>query len=112
MELFRVSLESHLSSSTIYVAGFLVPRAVARTDECMRIVPATTRVVRADLRGVVFIDPSAFVQFARLLNHWRDERHGQILIQFPARSHRPKPAPSAMAYPNMTMGSAVSTATS
>jgi hypothetical protein len=47
----------------------------------------------------------------RSLSRWRDERRAQVLIQFPEHSFRGAPRPR-LVYPNQTIGSAVSTATS
>jgi ABC-type transporter Mla MlaB component len=112
MEFFRVSIESHATGSTLYVAGVLAPRAAARFEDEIGVLPASTRVVRVDLRGVVVIDPAAFVRVARSLTHWRDARRGQVLIQFPEGSHGRRAVGPRSVYPSSTIGNAVSTATS
>ena len=112
MEFFRVSTESHVTGSTMYVAGVLVPRAAACVEEEVGGLPASTQTVRVDLRGVVLIDPAAFVRVARVLAHWRDSRRGQVLIQFPKRSYDRRASCSRPLYPSSAIGSAVSMATS
>ena len=110
MELFRVSIESHCRASTLYIAGFLAPGVAERATELLSALPTTMRLVRVDLRAVVLIDPSAFVQLARALTRWRDACRGQVLIEFPERSHRARSARPPQLYPRSTIGTAVSTA--
>ena len=88
MELFRVSVESHRCAATVYVAGQLNEHAAEALDEVVRDVLPSARVMRVDLRGVVSIDPCAFANVVRSLSRWRDERHAQVIIQFPERSPR------------------------
>jgi hypothetical protein len=89
MEFCQVSFEAHRHSATIYVMGLLLEGAALRTAGLVGLLPSTTRTVRLDLRAVEFIDPSAFVSIARSVNRWRDECHGRVTIEFPARS-RPR----------------------
>lgn len=86
MEFYQVSLEAHRYSATIYVMGLLADAAALRTGTLIDSVPSTTRTVRLDLRGVGFIDPSAFVSVARSLSRWRETRRGCVTIEFPAQS--------------------------
>ena len=101
MELFRVSVESHRSGATVYVAGLLTGQAAARLDEATRAVLPSALVMRVDLRGVVSIDPGAFASVVRSLSRWRDDRRAQVLIQFPEHSFRGPPRPR-LVYPNQT----------
>jgi hypothetical protein len=89
MEFYRVSLEAHGSGATLYVAGLLADRAADRVSELIESLHDHTGVVRVDLRGVLLIDPSAFIRVARDLNRWRDGcQVRRLVIQFPERSQR------------------------
>ena len=88
MEFCQVKLEGHAHSMTIYISGFLAELAATRTEIIVGGLREGTRVVRVDLRGVEIIDPTSFVRVARSLSRWRDDKHGNVLIQFPERSTR------------------------
>lgn len=89
MEFFRLCVEGHRHSLTIYVAGVLCERARLQLERAVADAPLTTLVLRVDLRAVQVIDPSSFVLVARALSTWRDRTSGRVLIEFPERSHRP-----------------------
>ena len=86
MEFCQVKLEGHAHSMTIYISGFLAELAATRTEVMVDGLREGTRVVRVDLRGVEIIDPTSFVRVARSLSRWRDDKRGNVLIQFPERS--------------------------
>ena len=88
MEFCQVKLEGHAHSMTIYISGFLAELAATRTEVMVDGLREGTRVVRVDLRGVEIIDPTSFVRVARSLSRWRDDKRGNVLIQFPERSTR------------------------
>lgn len=86
MEFCQVRLEAHQHGATMYVVGLLADLAASRAEALIAQVPIGTAVIRVDLRGVLLIDPRAFVRIARSLNHWRDLRRGRVMIEFPERS--------------------------
>jgi hypothetical protein len=86
VEFCQVRLEAHQHGATMYVTGLLADLAASRAEALIAQVPIGTAVIRVDLRGVVLIDPRAFVRVARSLNHWRDLRRGRVTIEFPERS--------------------------
>ena len=88
MEFCQVKLEGHAHSMTIYISGFLAELAATRTEVMVDGLREGTRVVRVDLRGGEIIDPTSFVRVARSLSRWRDDKRGNVLIQFPERSTR------------------------
>ena len=88
MEFCQVKLEGHAHSMTIYISGFLAELAATRTEVMVDGLREGTRVVHVDLRGVEIIDPTSFVRVARSLSRWRDDKRGNVLIQFPERSTR------------------------
>jgi hypothetical protein len=110
MEFCQVLLEAHDTAATIYVAGLLADLAATRTEEIVGRLNVTTRVVRLDLRAVAIIDPRSFVVIARALNRWRDVRGGQLRIQFPERSKRPRNAHLQLIGQTSAIPMAVSTA--
>ena len=111
MEFCQVMFEAHRHSATIYVMGLLSDGAALRTGGLIDLLPSTTRTVRVDLRGVEFIDPTAFVGIARALNRWRDTYRGRVTIEFPARSRPRASHLHLIRQPNNT-GMAVNTAMS
>ena len=86
MQTHHVSFESHPSGATIYVAGILSAPAALETEEIIRALESPVRVVRLDLRAIVYIDPDAFVRVARAVRRWRDARSGRVMLEFPERS--------------------------
>jgi len=113
MEFSRVSLEAHRWSCTLYVAGLLADSAAGSVVELIRGLDHATLVIRVDLRGVVLIDPSAFVRIARDLNAWRDRGRGRrVFIQFPERSEHRHRAHLRLVDQPSTIARAVSTAMS
>ena len=110
MEFCKVSFEANSRSATIYVMGLLSEPAAVQTTTLIDLLPSTTRIVRLDLRGVEFIQPTAFVGIARALNRWRDQFRGRVSIEFPARSRRPAPYLHLVGQPSNT-GIAVITQT-
>jgi hypothetical protein len=112
MEFFQVVFEAHGRSATIYVTGFLAHLAAGRAQDIVHALPTTTRIVRVDLRAVELIDPSAFVGVARTLARWRDVTRGQVMIQFPERSTRPRSAHPRLVDQCGAMSSAVNAAIS
>lgn len=86
MEFFRVSVEGHRHSLTVYVAGLLCERARVELERIVAGASATTRALRVDLRAVHVIDPAAFTHVARALAAWRDRSGGRVTIEFPERT--------------------------
>jgi hypothetical protein len=86
MQTHHVSYESHQSSATIYVAGILGDVAALEAEELIRALGPNVFAVRLDLRGVVYIDPDAFVRVARAVRRWRDASSGRVMLEFPERS--------------------------
>jgi hypothetical protein len=111
MEFYKVSLEAHTHSATIYIMGLLAEPAALRTGTLIDLLLPTTLTVRLDLRAVELIDPTAFVSVARALNRWRDASRGRVAIEFPARSRRRASHLRLVPQPNNN-GIAVSTAMS
>jgi hypothetical protein len=58
------------------------------------------------------IDPTAFVRVARLLARWRDTTRGNVMIQFPERSTRPRRSRSRSSDQCGMINTAVNTAMS
>ncbi|MEO7083398.1 MAG: hypothetical protein ABI442_10025 [Gemmatimonadaceae bacterium] len=112
MELFHTTIEAHSMGATLYITGFLTDAAATQTAELMAGLPADTRVIRVDLRGVELIDPTAFVTIARTLSGWRDARRGRVTIEFPERAKRRKEDRLRLMDQPITTGMAVSTAMS
>lgn len=105
---WHVTLEAHHTGANIYVAGHLAACASERAEQVIAGLHRTARVIRLDLWAVDVIDPHAFVTVVRALNRWRDATRGQLHIQFPERSVRPRrsglrlvtsPATAAMTLP-------------
>ena len=86
MQTHHVSLESHQSGATIYVAGMLGELAAIEAEEILRALSWNVRAVRLDLRAVVYMDPNAFVRIASAVRRWRDARAGRVMLEFPERS--------------------------
>jgi hypothetical protein len=86
MQTHHVSLESHATGATIYIAGLLGETAAVEAEEIVRALAWTVLVVRIDLRAVVYIDPDSFVRVARSIRRWSDARSGRVMLQFPERS--------------------------
>jgi anti-anti-sigma regulatory factor len=90
--LFEISTESNPHSTTVYVVGMLGETAATRAETIVQSLSRGIQTIRVDLRGVVFIDPQAFVRLARALTRWRDIGGGRVTMQFPARSERRRDA--------------------
>ena len=110
MDLFTVALESHAYGGTLYLCGLLHEAAASRAHQLVYLTHPATRVIRVDMRGVDFIDPTAFVTLARTLNRWRERTGGDVRIEFPRRSARSAASPLALPVQPRTIGIAVSTA--
>jgi hypothetical protein len=86
MQTCHVTLESHATGATIYIAGLLGELAAIQTEEIVRSLAADVSAVRVDLRAVIYIDPDSFVRVARAVRRWRDARRGRVTLEFPERS--------------------------